>query len=130
VAVVETQTRSGGAAIAVASIAGILALTVLVVIPRVSRMNDFSAVDGDPVNIFAGGFVASMLVPFAGVGRRSRWAYLGFVQCAVAAVTCAVLFAFRPSGDGLYILPIALAAVVTAVGSIIATYRICRTPTP
>lgn len=102
-------------------------MTGLVIIPRVSRMNDFTADDGDPVNYFAVAFVASMLVPLVAVRRTSPWQRLASVQCVVAAVACATLFFFGPSGDGLYVLPIALVAFATAVGSIIATVRISRT---
>jgi hypothetical protein len=115
-------------AIAALSIAGVALLTALVIIPRVSRMNDFTADDSDPVNYFAIAFVASMLVPLVAVQRTSQWPRIARVQCVVAVVACAVLFIFKPSGDGMYLLPIALAAFTTAVASIIATFRIWKAP--
>jgi peptidoglycan/LPS O-acetylase OafA/YrhL len=124
----ETRPRPSLTAIAAVSIAGVALLTALVIIPRVSRMNDFTADDSDPVNYFAIAFVGSMLVPLVAFRRASQWPRLARVQGVVAVVACAVLFVFKPSDDGMYLLPIALAAFATGVASITATTRIWRAP--
>ena len=98
----------------------------LVLVPRVSRMNDFSVDDDNPMNVLSTVFVVSMVVPLAGIRARMPSGKLALIQCVVASVTCTVVFLFQPSGDGLYVLPVAMAALLAVAGSIIATVNVRR----
>ena len=115
-----------------ASLALIVLFVVCVIAPRVASMNDVSTGDNNPVIPFAVLFIVAMIVPFAGILRSRPWRKLAAIQCGVAVFACVTLFAFGPSGDGLYMLPIAGASILTTVASIVLTVKVraARVPLP
>lgn len=99
-------------------------LVAFVIAPRVGWMNDFSTADSNPVVPFAVLFIVALIVPFAGVHRSLLWRKRAAIQCGVALLACATLFAFRPSGDGLYVLPVAGASILATVASTVLTVQL------
>ena len=109
------------------SLALIVLFAGVVIAPRVASMNDFSTDDSNPVIPFAVLFIVAAIVPLAGTRHSTSWRRLAVIQCGVAVVACVTLFGLGPSGDGLYVLPIAAASSLTTVASIGLTIRIRRT---
>ena len=103
---------------------GAVALAAGVVIwLRTARMNDYMSDDGNPVIPFAILFIIAILIPLAGVQRSRSWSRLAAIQAGVVAAACITLFAISPSGDGLYMLPIAIAAIAATAISVTLTIR-------
>lgn len=109
---------------------GVVAITAAVVISfRTASMNDFASDDGDPVVPFSILFVVAMLIPLTGVRRLQAWWKLATTQAGVVLVAIITLFAMTPSGDGLYMLPIAMASIATAAFAAMQTLKVRRAPT-
>lgn len=113
--------RSTTGRFVVLSLAASTAIIAGVIVPRVGWMNDHLADDGNPVAPFALLFTLSIVTPLAAFHWRPPWLKVAKIQAGAAVVACASLFWFRPSGDGLYMLPIAAAAVGTFVASVVLT---------
>ena len=124
------SSRSTTPRFVMASLAAIVLFAGCVIAPRVASMNDFSTDDNNPVIPFAVLFIVAMIVPFAGIQRSPSWRKLAVIQGGAALLACATLFVFRPSGDGLYMLPIAGASILTTVASIMLTVRVRRARAP
>lgn len=106
---------------------GVVAITAAVVISyRTASMNDFASDDGDPVVPFAILFVVAMLIPLTGVRRLQAWWKLATTQAGVVLVAIITLFAWTPSGDGLYVLPTAMSSIATTIAALAVTIRIRR----
>ncbi|MGB8861564.1 MAG: hypothetical protein WCC60_20075 [Ilumatobacteraceae bacterium] len=124
------SSRSTTPRFAMASLILIVLFAGCVIAPRVASMNDISTDDNNPVVPFAVLFIVATIVPLAGVQRSPQWRKLAVIQCGAALLAGATLFGFRPSGDGLYVLPIAAASIVTTVASIGLTVRVGRAAAP
>ena len=106
---------------------GIVALVGLVAITlRTASMNDSAPDDGDPVVPFAILFVVATLIPLFGVRASKPWSKLAAIQCGVVLAAIVTLFAMTPSGDGFYMLPIAMASIATAAIAAIQTLKVRR----
>ena len=106
---------------------GVVAFVGLVeTILRTASMNDFAPDDGDPVVPFAILFVVAMLVPLTGVRKSQPWRKLAAIQGGVILAAIVTLFEMTPGGDGLYILPIAMASITTAAIATTQTLTIRR----
>lgn len=68
------------------------------------------------------------LIPLAGIQRLRPWWKLAAIQAGAVVTACATLFGMGPSGDGLYMLPIAMAAIATMAASVTLTLKARRTP--
>lgn len=108
---------------------GVVAFAAAVVISfRTASMNDFATDDGNPVVPFAILFVVAMLVPLFGVRASKPWRKLAAIQGGVVFAAIVTLFTMTPSGDGLYMLPIAMAAIATAAIAAMQTLKVRRGP--
>lgn len=123
---------SSGASLATSRAAALtwfraVALTAAVVISfRTASMNDLAPDDGNPVVPFAILFVVAMLVPLTGVRKSRPWRNLAAIQGGVVLAAIVTLFAATPSGDGLFILPIAMASIATAAIAATQTLKVRR----
>lgn len=109
---------------------GVVASAAAVVISfRTASMNDFASDDGNPIVPFAILFVVAMLIPLTGVRRSQPWRKLAAIQGGVVLAAIVTLFAMTPSGDGLYMLPIAMASIATAAIATTQTLKVRRPPT-
>lgn len=109
---------------AAASLLMALLFTLFVLTPRVRTMDRALPDDGNPVTVLASLFVLSMVIPVFGVRRHhrlTRWPVLMATQVGCAVIAVATLYAFTPSGDGLYALAITIFAFLTLAGAIVMT---------
>ena len=67
-----------------------------------------------------------MLVPLTGVRKSQPWRKLAAIQGGVVLAAIVTLFEMTPSGDGLYILPIAMASIATAAIAATQTLKVRR----
>ena len=119
----KASTSRFGAAMWLGTVAFVASVGILV---RTAWFNEFFADDGNPVVPFAILFVVAMLIPLTGVRRLQAWWKLATTQAGVVLVAIITLFAMTPSGDGLYVLPTAMASIATTIAALAVTIRIRR----